>query len=321
MFRFGFIGDILRWILDNVYHVIPNYGWAVIVFTLIMRLILMPLDIKSKQSMKRMNDVKPQLDAINKKYAKDKEKLNQKTQELYKKEKINPLAGCLPMLIQLPFMFAMYAIMREVAGEQLVKLVLDIKTALDSGVANYQPAFQSFFWIKNVFQPDSFMATVVPAFKDPLGAIGATALLSSDQLNAAKAFLATDQYANWAAAFGNAPWYTSTPIILFGSITIPWKINGLFILPLVAAVSQYFSTQLMTAGTPQQPAADGKPNTNQFMKYFFPLFSIWICATSNAGFALYWVSLNLIQLAQQFFINRWFKYKDAQNKLSKGELT
>ena len=109
--RFGFVGDLLRSLLDLIYHVVPNYGWAVILFTLVIRLVLMPLDIKSKRSMKNMSKLQPQLEALNKKYAKDREKLNQKTQELYKKEKINPLSGCWPILIQIPVFFSLYKVL------------------------------------------------------------------------------------------------------------------------------------------------------------------------------------------------------------------
>ena len=115
MFRFGPIGDLLRWILELIYRVIPNYGWAVIVFTLLIRILLLPFDIKSKRSMKRTAAIQPQLDALNKKYANDREKLAQKQQELYRREKINPLSGCLPMLLSMLILFPMFYVMREIS--------------------------------------------------------------------------------------------------------------------------------------------------------------------------------------------------------------
>ena len=166
--RLGFIGDILRWALDLIYSLVGNYGWAVLIFTLLIRLVLMPLDIKSRKSMKAMQNVQPKIDELNKKYANDKDKLNQKMADLYKKEKINPLSGCLPMLIQLPILFAMFAVMREVANEETIQMILEIKQNILAGIENYQPKLQSLLWIKNVFQPDSFMSTVVPAFGSTL---------------------------------------------------------------------------------------------------------------------------------------------------------
>ncbi|MBQ8954937.1 MAG: YidC/Oxa1 family membrane protein insertase [Clostridia bacterium] len=63
--RFGPIGDLLRWILDLIYSLVGNYGWSVLIFTLLIRLCLMPLDIKSKRSMKKMQLVQPRIDELN----------------------------------------------------------------------------------------------------------------------------------------------------------------------------------------------------------------------------------------------------------------
>ena len=197
--RFGPIGDLLRYILDLIYSLVGNYGWSVLIFTLLIRLILMPLDIKSKRSMKRMQAVQPRIDELNKKYKDDKDKLNRKMQELYQKEKISPLSGCLPMLIQLPILFAMFAVMREIADEETVALILKIKEALEAGVENFRPQLQGLLWIKNVFQPDSFMSTVVPAaVSDVANALPAitraSGAMTAEMIEEAKAFLATDAY-------------------------------------------------------------------------------------------------------------------------------
>ena len=101
MANFNAISSFLKQVLDFIFGVVGNYGWSVIIFTLLIRLLVLPLDIKSKKSMRKTQVLQPKLQVIQKKYANDKEKLNQKTQELYKAEGINPLAGCLPMLISM----------------------------------------------------------------------------------------------------------------------------------------------------------------------------------------------------------------------------
>ena len=304
--RLGFIGDILRWALDLIYSLVGNYGWAVLIFTLLIRLVLMPLDIKSRKSMKAMQNVQPKIDELNKKYANDKDKLNQKMAELYKKEKINPLSGCLPMLIQLPILFAMFAVMREVANEETIQMILEIKQNILAGVENYQPKLQSLLWIKNVFQPDSFMSTVVPAFGSKLAEITkGSGMVTMEMIEEAKA------YSAWAANYGNAVAY-SAPLLMW-TITIPKKFNGLFILPVLSAVSQFFTSKFMNAG--QQSSNAQQASTNKFMQWFFPLFSLWICASSNAAFALYWVFINVFQIAQQFIIGKLIDRSENKKKL------
>ena len=310
--RLGFIGDILRWALDLIYSLVGNYGWAVLIFTLLIRLVLMPLDIKSRKSMKAMQNVQPKIDELNKKYANDKDKLNQKMADLYKKEKINPLSGCLPMLIQLPILFAMFAVMREVANEETIQMILEIKQNILAGIENYQPKLQSLLWIKNVFQPDSFMSTVVPAFGSTLPEITkASGTVTMEMIEEAKAFLQTNEYSAWAANYGNAVAY-SAPLLMW-TITIPKKFNGLFILPILSAVSQFFTSKFMNAG--QQSSNAPQASTNKFMQWFFPLFSLWICASSNAAFALYWVFINVFQIAQQFIIGKLIDRSENKKKL------
>ena len=310
--RLGFIGDILRWALDLIYSLVGNYGWAVLIFTLLIRLVLMPLDIKSRKSMKAMQNVQPKIDELNKKYANDKDKLNQKMADLYKKEKINPLSGCLPMLIQLPILFAMFAVMREVANEETIQMILEIKQNILAGIENYQPKLQSLLWIKNVFQPDFFMSTVVPAFGSTLPEITkASGTVTMEMIEEAKAFLQTNEYSAWAANYGNAVAY-SAPLLMW-TITIPKKFNGLFILPILSAVSQFFTSKFMNAG--QQSSNAQQASTNKFMQWFFPLFSLWICASSNAAFALYWVFINVFQIAQQFIIGKLIDRSENKKKL------
>lgn len=87
---------------------------------------LFPFDYKSRVSMRKTTKLQPQLAALQKKYANDKEKLNRKMSELYKKEKINPLSSCLPMLLTLPILFAMWTALRIIANEQVVSQVFTI---------------------------------------------------------------------------------------------------------------------------------------------------------------------------------------------------
>ena len=305
MASMNFISAFLKDVLDMIYGVVGNYGWAVVLFTLLIRVVLLPLDIKSKKSMKRMNAVQPQINALNQKYAKDKEKLNQKMNELYKREKINPMSGCLPMLIQLPILFCMFTAMRVVANEHTVKMLLDMMNN------TFDPAnMQSWLWIKNVYQPDSFLSTVIPMMGDKLAAIQAvvgSSILTPENLESVRQFLTSDAYAAIATQFG-ANTFSYTAPVLFWTISIPTQFNGFFILPLLAGASQFLSSKLLT------PATQGnaqQQQQNKMMQWFFPIFSIWICATYTAAFSIYWVAVNLIQIVQQYLLNLYFDKKDA----------
>jgi membrane protein insertase Oxa1/YidC/SpoIIIJ len=100
--------------------------------------------------------------------------------------------------------------------------------------------------------------------------------------------------------------------MLIASFTLYNTPNGFFILPLLAFGTQFFSNTLTTGQQPTAPAANGQPNTGKFMKWFFPIFSVYICATSNAAFSLYWVAANVVAMVQQFAFKRLFAAQEAK---------
>ena len=96
------------WVLEWLYQLVGNWGWAIVIMTILLKLIFFPLSAASYKSMARMRTVTPRLMALKERYANDKQKLNQEMMDLYRKEKINPLGGCLPILVQIPVFIALY---------------------------------------------------------------------------------------------------------------------------------------------------------------------------------------------------------------------
>ena len=318
--------NILNWIFSWV----GNYGWSVVIFTLFTRLIVLPLDIKSRKAMRAMNRIQPKLQALQKKYANDKEKLNTKTMELYKKENVSPTAGCLPLLLQWPILIFMFTAMRVVANEYTIQMILDLKNGIE-------PVFQSWLWIKNVFQPDSFMATILPNVGDQLiqiAEVGYSKILTAENIAAAKEYLASPEYATIAAQYGAEAFQRIQMNFLIARpvFTLPTSIanlfeyaNGWFLLPIMAGVSQFFMTQLMNGTqkkTEEQKLAEQQtPNAmnSGFMKWFFPIFSVWICVTSNAAFSIYWMAVNVISIIQNIVLNAYFDRQEAKLEASVTE--
>ncbi|MDK2905687.1 MAG: YidC/Oxa1 family rane protein insertase [Eubacteriaceae bacterium] len=107
-----FLYQIFGFLLLQLYNLIGNYGVSIIVFTIIVKLLLLPLNIKQTKSMKDMQRLQPELQKLNKKYKNNKEKLNEETLKLYKVFKVNPAAGCLPLLLQFPIMIGLYGTLR-----------------------------------------------------------------------------------------------------------------------------------------------------------------------------------------------------------------
>ena len=98
----------LGWIIKTIYDFVQNYGVAIILFTVVMKLLLLPLNIKSQKAMKKQQKIQPVLAELQKKYANDQQKLQQETMKLYKENNVSMAGGCLPMLIQMPILVALY---------------------------------------------------------------------------------------------------------------------------------------------------------------------------------------------------------------------
>lgn len=323
------MNDFLVAILNGINSVIHNYGWSMVVFTLLIKLILLPLDYKSRKSMRRMTKLQPQIAKLQKKYANDKEKLNQKSAELYRREGINPMSGCLPMLVSMVILFIMFAAMRTVANTEMASQALGLLT---TGTQTNE----SWLWIKNIWMPDSpfnpviadsanlriipadiwakVFASLDPASVTALAQYGIdAATISGETVFAALQTLPI--YAQETQLWATMPQLN----LLIVNLSIYAHNNGWFILPILAAVTQYLMTlsQPQPAADPNNPAA----STNKFMKYFFPLFSLWVCSSYNAIFALYWVVGNVFAWVQGLVMNKMFEKMDENQVETAGEGT
>jgi YidC/Oxa1 family membrane protein insertase len=129
---FDFISQILLQLLEFLYRIVHNWGWAIVLLSLLVYFILYPLTLKQMRSMKEMQILQPKIEELRKAYKDNPQKLNKEIMELYREHKVNPLGGCLPLILQMPIFFALYqALMRSIAlrGAQ-------------------------FLWIKDLSEPD-----------------------------------------------------------------------------------------------------------------------------------------------------------------------
>jgi len=190
--------------------------------------------------------------------------------------------------------------------------------------------------------PDSFASTILPPVGDALRTLQASAsssILTAENIETAREFIASDAYNAIAVHYAPASAFIRTKLnlLLFApTLTLPNSFanliqyaNGLFILPVLAGASQFLMTKLTgdqkqkknkdknavpTVQEKEESAAAEAANAmnSPVMKWFFPLFSIWICATANAAFSIYWMAANVIQIVQQLLVNAWFERKDAR---------
>lgn len=330
-----FLFSILAWIQSWV----GSWGWSMVVFTILVRLVLTPFDIKSRVSMRKTQKLQPQQMALQKKYANDKEKLNAKLAELYKKEHINPLSSCLPLLLTWPVIIAVFAAMRMVANKELLMQLTQI-------LNNEMPTLERWLWIKNLWMPDSLFTTALPdlnmlrqipadqwlSWFNGLDQNNLPVLIKELGLTAASfdnkvlaetlqsIFEAVKQNPAYVEAVAIKPGWTFN--LLITQFSLVNQYNGLLILPILSAVSQIAMTKLMGTNQQQSAAQGSGAGTGKFMQWFFPIFSMVICLSYSSAFALYWVAGNLVSSVQTLLINKILdnKEKTAGNVAGEGSV-
>ena len=383
---FAAIGNFLYGVLAGINNLVQNYGISIILFTILIRLICLPFDYKSRKGMRKMSLIQPKLNELQRKYGSDKQKYQQKQAELMRKEGYNPLSSCLPLLLTWPLMIAMFSAMRSIANEQTAMQTLRF---LVDGQNAIRPEEQ-FLWVKNIWMTDSPFTSIAPSLKylaesermglgmdvwakafgnlsnEEILAVVRQMGLSLDKLiviplddmgnallNAetffqlpADSMLATLQEANLqlgAMITGNSlmasgfnmtdlcaqlalvPEYKAAIEMVGGwedinlwitHLSLYKNYNGLLLFPILAGVSQILQTKLnpqMKEQQATQPANGQSQGMSNFMKYFFPILSIWFCLTSNAGFSVYWVTSTVVMWVQSILITKYLERKDAQS--------
>jgi YidC/Oxa1 family membrane protein insertase len=108
-----FLANPLFWLLDKIHDVLGNWGWSIVVLTIFVKIVLFPLSATAYKSMAKMRKLGPEMQRIKEQYGDDRQKMSQEMMKFYQKEKINPLGGCLPILIQMPIFIALYWMLME----------------------------------------------------------------------------------------------------------------------------------------------------------------------------------------------------------------
>ena len=263
------LGYIFRWI----YLLVDNYGWTIVLFTLLVKFAMFPLTLKQQRAMKKTQALQPKLAKLQEKYKYDQEKLNQETMKLYQEEGVNPMGGCLPMLIQFPILIALYNIIRKPMS-YVMMLSDDVITKIHEAL---------------------------------IGPVEKFAMI--DQIGLAKAveqnFDKVQEYVDKVIHFDFAGFLdlSVTPTIAYISQHMEYAI-----IPIVAGGTTFLVSYISSKmnGT-ANVNAENNPSASsmKMMNYIFPLMTAWFSITLPAGLGLYWTVSNLFQIGQMLIMDRF----------------
>ena len=290
------------WLVRLFYNLTNSYGVALILFTLVIKLIMLPFQMKSKKSMMRMSRVSGQMQELQKRYAKNQAKLQEEMQKIYEEEGVNPMSGCLWSLIPFPILIALYSIIRQPITHfmMLSKDVLQtvVQSAADAGVN-----------LTNIVMMDK--ATGAPALKD-----GLYQMAAYGQINLVKAVqemgLSTpDGWFNVNYKFLGLD-LTATPWEYVKNFTFTWAVIGVILIPILAGLSQFVFSKLTMKTQPQADAAGGA--SMKSMMYMMPLMSVYIAFIMPAALGVYWIAQSVFSLIQEAILNKTFSAKLSEEE-------
>ena len=295
---FEFFANIFGYLLQLLYNLVNNYGLAIILFTVVIKLLLLPLSIKQQRTMKKSTELQEKMKVLQFKYKNNPEKLNQEMMDLYKSEKMNPFSGCLTAIIQLLLLLSIFYLVRspltymeKMSSEDINKYVEQIRTE-GKAVSNVYPEIdiiREYQWLKEKNPEDT----------------------NIDKANLQMNFLGLD--------LSKVPQQNMTDYTVY-------------IIPVLYIISSFISIRMTTKMQEKQTkkkedkVIDGQTGkelvpkeeneldavmqTNKMMSWMMPIMSISIAFVAPLGLALYWLVNNILMIIERLVLNKVLKAEE-----------
>jgi len=289
----GSISNLFGYILNFIYELVQNYGLAIIIFSVLLKLVLLPLSIKQQKTMKKTAKIQAKVKEIQEKYKNDQMRMNQEMMDLYKKENMNPFSGCLSSIIQILLLFAIFGLVRS-------PLTYMKKVDMDT-INNYKTEMQQNEKPISASYPEISILKYVNENKG-----------IEDSLYINMDFFGLD--------------LSNIPQENLNNPTV-------YIIPALYVLTSLVSMKLTTKMTenknkkdeiieikneedksskeadPQDMAAQ----MNKSMSWFMPVMSVTIAIIAPLGLALYWLVNNILMIAERLVLNKILKSEEEQN--------
>jgi len=285
------ISNLFGYILNFIYELVQNYGIAIIIFSVLLKLILLPLSIKQQKTMKKTAKIQEKVKEIQEKYKNDQMKMNQEMMDLYKKENMNPFSGCLGSILQIFILLAIFGLvrspltyMKKIDNQTIENYKTEIRSELgENSISSSYPEISILKYVNNN-------------------------KTSEDSLYINTNFLGLD--------LSNIPQEN-------------WNNPTVFIIPVLYVLTSIISMKITTSMTNKkediieiknennEEQKDNNPEdmtaqSNKSMTWFMPVLSVSIALVAPLGLALYWLVNNILMIAERLIINKFLKSEEEE---------
>lgn len=279
------------WLVRLFYNLTGSYGVALILFTLVIKLIMLPFQMKSKKGMMRMSRVSGRMQELQRQYKNNPQRYQMEVQKLYQEEGANPMSGCLWNFIPLPILLALYSIIRQpithfmMLGEDVVLKAYNAVAATGMNM-------------------DQIGELVDGQLKmTPYGQIHLAAAVNNVAPDFAQSI---DGWFNINYNFLGLN-LAAVPSSTFSDFSLHWSVIGLILIPIVAGLLQFLMTKFMMKTQPNADPAAAR--TTKSMMYFMPLFSVYIAFIMPAALGVYWIAQSAFSAVQELVLGKFYTKK------------
>lgn len=326
----GPVAKVLGYLMEGIFFVldkigIPNIGLSIILFTIIIYALMLPLTIKQQKFSKLSNKMQPELQAVQAKYKGKKDNdsmmaMQQENQAVYAKYGVSPTGSCLPLVVQMPILLALYRVIYAMPAyvgkikEAFFPLVDNL--IAQSGSAEFIQSFSGAGYFARQFSNEAFTSGVTSyvqnTYIDVLNRASTAEWLSISEKfpsltgDVEHTLSLIDHYNYFLGLnIGNSPSYIMKEAVASKSYLL---VIGAVMIPILAALTQWISVKLMpqpqqTSNDPNDQAA-AMQNSMKIMNNFMPIMSAFFCLTLPCGMGIYWIAGAVVRAVQQVVINR-----------------
>lgn len=297
----SFFANIFGYVLQLLYNVVGNYGWAIILFSVLVKAIMIPISIKQQRTMKKNQKIQEEVKQIQFKYKNEPEKMNQEMMALYKREGMSPFSGCLSSIIQIVLLFSVFLLVRQPLT-YMVKMDADVISKMENVITEQEEGKKNAYAEIAVIQYVNNLDNKTSVSKDESFDMKEYA----EQANLNMDFFGID--------LSQVPKNN-------------WKDFKVLIIPILYIISSFVSIRLsMNTNNKQNKEkkliTDGKEqeeekynpmdDANKTMVWMMPIMSVSIAAIAPLGLALYWLMNNILMIVERLVYNKIFEKEEAE---------
>ena len=288
----GSISSLFGYILNFIYELVKNYGFAIIIFSVLLKLILLPLSIKQQKTMKKTAKIQEKMKEIQEKYKNDQVKMNQEMMGLYKKENMSPISGCLSAILQIVLLFAMFGLvrspltyMKKIDANTINNYKTEIKQELgENSISSNYPEISILKYVNNY-----------KASEDPL-------YINTNFFGLDLSKIPQENFED-PKVYIIPVLYVLTSII---SMRMTTKMNS-------GNKDKKDIIEIKEDKEKEELSAeDMTAQMNKSMSWFMPIMSVSISIIAPLGLALYWLVNNILMILERLILNKFLKSEEEE---------